>query len=149
MKKKTTEIAVNTSSGAEKVENIEKELKKENGVYILDDAYNANEKGAAESIEALCRFEGKKYLVTPGIIETGVLEREINGNLGARIAAAQLEYTALVGGRQVKAVKEGYLAAGGEEGKIGVYSTLEKAVQSLPLETGDAVLFLNDLPDAY
>ena len=31
MKKKTTEIAVNTSSGAEKVENIEKELNKENG----------------------------------------------------------------------------------------------------------------------
>lgn len=34
MKKKTTEIAVNTSSGAEKVENIEKELKEENGKKI-------------------------------------------------------------------------------------------------------------------
>lgn len=31
MKKKTTEISINTSSGAEKVENIEKEVKKENG----------------------------------------------------------------------------------------------------------------------
>lgn len=31
MKKKTTEISVNTSSGAEKVENIEKEIKKEGG----------------------------------------------------------------------------------------------------------------------
>ena len=34
MKKKTTEISVNTSSGAEKVENIEKELKAENGEKI-------------------------------------------------------------------------------------------------------------------
>ena len=31
MKKKTTEISINTSSGAEKVENIEKEVKKEEG----------------------------------------------------------------------------------------------------------------------
>ena len=35
MKKKTTEIAVNTSSGAEKVENIEKELKKEGGDKVI------------------------------------------------------------------------------------------------------------------
>ncbi len=36
MKKKTTEIAVNTSSGAEKVENIEKELKAESGEKMTE-----------------------------------------------------------------------------------------------------------------
>ena len=36
MKKKTTEIAVNTSSGAEKVENIEKAIKAENGEKITE-----------------------------------------------------------------------------------------------------------------
>lgn len=127
------------------------ELKKENGVFILDDAYNANEKGAAQAIDALCRFEGKKYLVTPGIIETGVMSKSINETLGALIAKANLDGVALVGGTQVKAVKDGYLSAGGNEEKISVSSTLEKAVScvSSRLQAGDAILFLNDLPDAY
>lgn len=127
------------------------ELKKENGIFILDDAYNANEKGAAQAVEALCRFERKKYLVTPGIIETGVMSKDINEGLGALIAKANLDGVALVGGTQVKSVKDGYLAAGGDEGKISVSSTLEKAVKcvSAELKEGDAILFLNDLPDAY
>ena len=127
------------------------ELKKENGVFILDDAYNANEKGAAEAIEALCRFEGKKYLVTPGIIETGVMSKPINQRLGEVIAKANLDGVALVGGTQVKAIKDGYLLGGGDECKISVSSTLGKAVACVSslLKAGDAVLFLNDLPDAY
>ena len=127
------------------------ELKKEKGVFILDDAYNANEKGAAKAIEALCRFEGKKYLVTPGIIETGVMSKKINENLGALIANANLDGVALVGGAQVKAVKDGYLNAGGDETKLSLSSTLEKAVGCVSslLKEGDAILFLNDLPDAY
>ena len=127
------------------------ELKKENGVFILDDAYNANEKGAAQAIEALCRFAGKKYLVTPGIIETGVMSKTINENLGALIAKSNLDGVALVGGAQVKAVKDGYVKAGGDEEKMSVSSTLEKAVGCISslLKEGDAILFLNDLPDAY
>ncbi|MBQ8319819.1 MAG: UDP-N-acetylmuramoyl-tripeptide--D-alanyl-D-alanine ligase [Clostridia bacterium] len=127
------------------------ELKKENGIFILDDAYNANEKGAAHAVEALCRFEGKKYLVTPGIVEAGILQKSINGRLGEMLARAKLDGVALVGGMQVKAVKDGYLAAGGDEGKITVSTTLEKAVNTFSGELceGDAVLFLNDLPDVY
>ena len=34
MKKKTTEVSINTSSGAEKVENIEKEVKEEKGKTV-------------------------------------------------------------------------------------------------------------------
>ena len=120
-------------------------------MFILDDAYNANEKGAAEAIEALCRFEGKKYLITSGIIETGVMSRPINEKLGELIAKANLDGVALVGGTQVKAIKDGYLAGGGDECKMSVSSTLQKAVACVAplLKQGDAVLFLNDLPDAY
>ena len=44
------------------------------GLHILDDGYNANEKGAQEAIEALNRFKGKRCVVTPGIVECGVME---------------------------------------------------------------------------
>lgn len=121
------------------------------GVYILDDGYNCNIVGAGEAIDALCRFEGGKCIVTPGIVECGVLEEEINGELGEKIAQAKLDKIILVGDTLVGAVKSGYQKAGGDESKLQTAKTLEaaKALLSDWVQTGDAVLFLNDLPDVY
>ena len=51
----------------------------------------------------------------------------------------------------VGAVKNGYLRAGGDAEKLFVLPTLEAAKKKLSslLQQGDAVLFLNDLPDVY
>ena len=127
------------------------ELSESGGVYILDDGYNCNERGAKEAIEALKRFSGRKWIVTPGIVECGVLEEKINGELGREIAAAALDKVILVGDTLVGAVKEGYLAAGGDQEKLFVVSTLDKAkgIMEGELGAGDCVLFLNDLPDVY
>ncbi|MBQ8427975.1 MAG: UDP-N-acetylmuramoyl-tripeptide--D-alanyl-D-alanine ligase, partial [Clostridia bacterium] len=127
------------------------QLTKENGVYILDDAYNANERGAEEAIDALCRFGGRKILVTPGLVETGVLEKALGEKLGAKIAEAKLDLTILVGETQIACVKNGYLNAGGDLKNLMTISSLERAKEALSqtLQAGDAVLFLNDLPDVY
>jgi UDP-N-acetylmuramoyl-tripeptide--D-alanyl-D-alanine ligase len=127
------------------------ELKQENGVYILDDGYNANERGAKEAIAALSRFGGKKIIVTPGIVECGVLEETINGAFGAELAKAEIDKVVLVGTTLVGAVKKGYLSAGGDSEKLVVCDTLEKAklVFSAELCEGACILFLNDLPDVY
>ncbi len=127
------------------------QLLEENGVYILDDAYNANERSAVEAIEALRRFEGKKIVVTPGLVETGVLEKELGNRLGETLAKANLDKVVLVGDTQVKPVQVGYEKAGGDKEKLTVCFTLEKAKEALvgELQAGDAVLFLNDLPDVY
>ena len=127
------------------------ELSQANGVYILDDSYNANEKGARVAIGALERFEGRKIIVTPGIVETGVLDEKINGEFGAALAISKLDDIVLVGETLVKSVKDGYLAAGGNGEKITQVPTLKKAQEwlSKELKSGDAVLFLNDLPDLY
>ena len=121
------------------------------GVYILDDAYNCSEQSAREAIAALQRFENKKIVVTPGIIEGGILEEKINGELGEALAKATLDEVILVGETLIGAVKKGYLSAGGDESKLKTVPTLEKAkaLLSESLGEGDAVLFLNDLPDAY
>ncbi len=126
------------------------QLLENGGRYILDDAYNANEKGAKEAIVALNRFEGKKWLITPGIVECGVLEEAVNERLGEEIAKAELDRVILVGETLVGAVKKGYLTAGGDDGKLIVVKTLALAQKELTgLNAGDCVLFLNDLPDAY
>ncbi len=127
------------------------ELSEVNGVYVLDDGYNANERGAKEAIDALKRFSGKRVLVTPGIVEGGVLEEKINGELGEYIANAGLDKVILVGTTLVNAVKSGYVSAGGDTEKLAVCENLEKAKELFSgfLEKGDCILFLNDLPDVY
>ncbi len=126
------------------------QLLENGGRYILDDAYNANEKGAKEAIAALSRFDGKKWLITPGIVECGVLEEAVNERLGEEIAKAEVDRVILVGETLVGAVKNGYLKAGGDAEKLTVVKTLALAQEELTgLNAGDCVLFLNDLPDAY
>lgn len=127
------------------------QLSEANGVYILDDGYNSNIKGAKEALAALARFTGRKCVVTPGLVECGVLEEELNGALGEALAASGADKIVLVGETLVGAVKRGYLSAGGEIAKLAQVNTLAKAQEKLAewIEQGDCVLFLNDLPDVY
>lgn len=119
------------------------------GVTILDDAYNANIVGAGEALAVLRLFGGRKFVVTPGLVELGVLEEEENAALGEKLAG--LDRVILVGATLVTAVKRGYLAAGGDAEKLTLVPTLAAAetLLSEELAEGDAVLFLNDLPDIY
>lgn len=137
--------------GVEKLEYIPHRLQllTANGAYILDDGYNASEQSAKEAVAALKRFDGKKIIVTPGIVETGVLEEKINGKLGERLVG--LDRVILVGDTLVGAVKNGYLSAGGDSEKLTVVPSLDDAKELLRSEllAGDCVLFLNDLPDIY
>lgn len=127
------------------------QLLENGGAYILDDGYNCNPKGAEEALAALGRFEGRKCIVTPGIVECGILEEKLNGELGGKIAEANLDRVILVGETLVGAVKTGYLTAGGNAENLKVVKTLALAQEELSkwVHAGDAVLFLNDLPDVY
>lgn len=138
-------------SALEKVHPIPHRLQliQSNGVSILDDAYNCNLVGAAMALEVLQRFENKRFVVTPGIVETGVLHAEINGALGQLLAKAGVDRVILVGETQVLPVKKAYLAAGGEAEKLTIVNCLQAAQTLLAgeLSQGDCVLFMNDLPD--
>lgn len=117
------------------------------GVVILDDAYNANVRGAAAALDVLRLFGGRRFVVTPGLVELGVLEDSENAALGEKMVG--LDRILLVGSTLVTAVRRGYLAAGGAEERVSVLPTLDaaKAVLADELQPGDTVLFLNDLPD--
>lgn len=120
-----------------------------NGVNILDDSYNSNVEGAKDAVYTLRLFGGRKYVVTPGLVELGQIEERENEALGELLAG--LDGVILVGETLVLAVREGYLKAGGAEEKLRLVPTLERAQQILAeeLQVGDSVLFLNDLPDIY
>ena len=138
-------------SGIEKIKPVPHRLEKSeaNGVTILDDSYNCNEEGAKCAVEVLKLFEGNKWIVTPGIVELGILEAEKNDLLGASLVG--LDQVVLVGETLVQTVKKGYLNAGGDKEKVRVVPTLKDAQDVLQkeLQEGDTVLFLNDLPDIY
>lgn len=125
------------------------QLTKANGINIIDDGYNANVKGARAALEVLRTFEGRKIIVTPGIVELGILEEDENRQFGELLAG--LDLVILVGDTLVTPVKEGYLSAGGPPEKLIVRETLKDAQRELKnyLSKGDTVLFLNDLPDIY
>lgn len=137
--------------GIENVDYVPHRLQKivSGGITVLDDGYNSNAKGARDSVAVLKLFKGKKYAVTPGLVEMGILEKEANANLGKELVG--LDRVILVGETLVKTVLEGYIAGGGEEDKVTVVPTLNdaKKIISEELSDGDCVLFLNDLPDVY
>ncbi len=125
------------------------QLTKSGGINILDDGYNANVRGARAALGVLRSFGGRKIVVTPGIVELGILEEQENSELGGLLVG--LDLVILVGDTLVTPVKEGYLAAGGDSEKLVVRATLKDAQAKLKsyLQSGDTVLFLNDLPDIY
>lgn len=140
-------------NGIKKIQPIPHRLQliKSGGVFVLDDAYNCNVRGAEAALEALQRFSGRKCIVTPGIVEGGVLEESLNQRLGKTIAAAELDKVILVGDTLVGCVKSGYIDAGGDNDKLCVLPSLQSAQEEASkwLQLGDAILFLNDLPDVY
>ena len=118
------------------------------GVTVVDDAYNSNPDGAHAALEVLRQMPGRrKVVVTPGIVELGPLQHEENARFG-RTAAEAADLLIVVGRPNREALLEG--AERGRARTVAVAS-LEDAQAELRgfLETGDVVLFENDLPDQY
>lgn len=148
------ELGMSLTEIAEAVEGLEYiehrlQLIKNNGVNILDDGYNSNVKGAAAALDVLRTFEGRKIAVTPGLVELGILEESENYALGKKLVG--LDEVILVGDTLITPVRKGYLENGGELAKLHTVPTLFAAQDMLKgiLQSGDTVLFLNDLPDIY
>ena len=121
------------------------------GVTIIDDSFNANPVGAKAALEVLTEIgEGKKVLVTPGMVELGEREYEENRRLGEQ-AADVCDLVILVGPMQTKPILDGLKAAEYPSQQIIVALNLEEVKQHLAtqVQAGDVVLFENDLPDNY
>ena len=139
------------SSAIPEIDYIEHRLQliENGGVNILDDGFNSNVKGARAALKVLKYFDGRKIVVTPGLVELGVLEEDENTALGKELVG--FDFVILVGDTLVKFVENGYKAGGGDMDKIRIRTSIFEAQEELKgfLHEGDTVLFLNDLPDIY
>ena len=120
-------------------------------VTVIDDSFNSNPVGAKAALEVLTEIgEGKKVLVTPGMVELGEREYEENRRLGEH-AADVCDLVILVGPTRTKPILEGLKAAEYPSQQIIVTLNLEEVKQHLAtqVQAGDVVLFENDLPDNY
>lgn len=119
---------------------------------IIDDAYNSNPSGTKAALETLSYFEGVKILLTPGMVELGVRQDELNREFGEN-AARVCDYCILVGKRQTESILAGLAKAGFDSEKIYVASDLNDAIAyAYALNTHNErkiILLENDLPDNY
>lgn len=121
-----------------------------NGIVVLDDAYNTNPVGAVSALQALNMYEGRRVLITPGMVELGPLQDEENRKLG-EAAAEYCTDIVLVGVEQTKPIADGVHSTDFDEARLLVVDTVQEAIEwyQRELKSGDAILFLNDLSDNY
>lgn len=128
------------------------QLIRRQGITIIDDAFNANPTGAKAAIDALALFDGCKILVTPGMVELGEQQDELNRNFGS-YAAGVCDYVMLVGQKQTQSIYEGLISAGYPEEKIFVADVLQDALSKayeVSSEGKEKIILLeNDLPDNF
>jgi UDP-N-acetylmuramoyl-tripeptide--D-alanyl-D-alanine ligase len=121
------------------------------GVVVIDDAYNSNPDGARAALEVLREHPARRrLLVTPGMVELGQLEHELNRAFGEDAATA-CDLAILVGAQRTEPIREGLAAGGMEDSCVHVVRDIGEATELLGRLTraGDVVLFENDLPDTY
>lgn len=127
------------------------ELKKMGNINIIDDAYNSNPSGCKSALEVLKLMPGKRVIITPGMIELGSKQYELNLEFG-RLIANSADKVILVGANQTKPIYEGLEL---EDYNMKNVFVLNDVKEAFPLaysfkETGELyVLIENDLPDIF
>ena len=118
----------------------------QSGVMVIDDTFNANPASAQASLHVLASLalNGRRVVVTPGMIELGDDQIKENATLAKKIAEMNAELV-VVGRTNVRSLTAGY------EKFPKRFDTRDQAVAWVRevLIAGDGVLYLNDLPDHY
>ena len=126
------------------------EVKKINGFTFIDDAFNSNPVGSKMALDVLSMMPERRVIVTPGMIDLGEKEDEINREFG-RYMNDRADLVILVGEKQTRAIHKGLALEGFDEEKVLVVKTVRDAFNYVyvNLSAQDTILLENDLPDAF
>mgnify|MGYP001156856014 FL=1 len=133
----------------EKTDHRQTVLKGNMGQTIIDNSFNSNPISCISSLEALESYntEGKKYLITPGMVELGAEQFSYNYQF-AHNASLVIDEALIVG-----FTNKGPLMLAFEDNNIPVkyFKNRDLAVSYLNsvVNDNDVVLFENDLPDHH
>lgn len=137
-----------------KIEQVEHRLNMKRtagGVTIIDDAFNSNPEGAKMALDVLGSMKGgQRIVVTPGMVELGDRQAELNNQLGRNIAESA-DVAIIVGEYNQASILAGLAESGYPEDKTYCALTFKDAQSILAgiIKKGDIVLYENDLPDTY
>ncbi|MDE6092368.1 MAG: UDP-N-acetylmuramoyl-tripeptide--D-alanyl-D-alanine ligase [Ruminococcus sp.] len=126
-------------------------LDKGGNLTYIDDAYNSNPSGCRAALNVLGLFDACRILVTPGMVELGAKQEELNFEFGQEAAKA-CDYIVLVGKNQTVPIYNGIKEAGYDMDNVYVADGLNEAlakVQEYRTDKKKIVLLENDLPDNY
>lgn len=138
----------------EKIEQVEHRLQVKRtpgGITILDDAFNSNPTGSAMAVDVLSGMSsGTRIIITPGMIELGERQSELNRIFGEKIASGA-DVAIIVGHYNRESILEGLKAGGMDSDKVHAVDTFNEAQALLQtfVKAGDTVLYENDLPDTF
>ncbi|MBQ3149075.1 MAG: UDP-N-acetylmuramoyl-tripeptide--D-alanyl-D-alanine ligase [Alistipes sp.] len=124
------------------------------GITIIDDAYNSNPTGAKMALEVLRNFRrmegGRRIVVTPGFVELGERQAELNRELGREIASA-CDIAIVVNKTNREAISSGILVQEFNKNNLIEVDSFADASARLAsmMRAGDVILYENDLPDSF
>jgi UDP-N-acetylmuramoyl-tripeptide--D-alanyl-D-alanine ligase len=116
------------------------------GLVVIDDTYNSNPEGAAAALKELTARvpDGRRAVVTPGMIELGPLQDEANFAFAEAVVDSGATLV-VVGRNNRRALRAG---AGGSAVCVESRDDAREWVAQ-HMTRGDGVLWENDLPDHY
>lgn len=120
------------------------------GVVIIDDSYNSNVDGFKMAMEVIDKFEGRKIVLTPGLVELGKDENLYNYEMGKEMAS-HADKVIIIGTHNAEMLINGLVDGGFDRENILFSKSLSRGNETLNsiIREGDVVLFENDLPDNY
>lgn len=121
------------------------------GVTIIDDAFNSNPTGSRMAVDVLSHFtSGQRIIVTPGMIELGKEQTELNKELGRHIGK-NVDIAVIVGSYNREALVTGIMSTGFDKSRLHVVDSFAESQKLLStlIRNGDTVLYENDLPDTF
>jgi len=127
------------------------ELRETGNIVYIDDAFNSNPVGAKMALDVLSTMPEKRVIITPGMIELGDLQYDLNKEFGRQMKD-KCDEVILVGKKQTKPIQDGLEEVKFAQTKIHVVKDLNEALNIVKDKYKDKkvyVLLENDLPDAF
>lgn len=116
----------------------------------IDDTLNAHAAGAADALNVLSEFPGRRIVMTSGLPESGAKAEEVNFALGTQMKGSA-DAVILVGTKQaVRPIARGLLSTGFPKSSIHLAADLNDAEDLLAEISGkgDTVLLEGEMPEA-
>ena len=117
-------------------------------VTVIDDSFNGNKDGFLAGLEVLQQAQGRKVVLTPGIVELGSQEGTVHGELAEEYMQGA-DLVLLIDTSATQYIKQAFEQK--EFTNFKVYPSAKAAHADLPnvLQSGDTIIFQNDLADIY